>query len=195
MFYNPETKQFLDRQELSLKFNTSIPASLEEFEGWYKVYYGTKPSGNEFQSLHESEIEIIDGHYTINYYLVDTSLDIVKHIKKRRLNESFDECYDSKDLHIMSSLGFEINANSVANTNIEGLIKVVTKKGLESVLFRDFNNKMHEVSLDDLETMQIDVIMNGQELYAKKWQAELAIDNATTIDELLEIEDNFRSII
>lgn len=195
LYYNPSTKETLNRHDLSLKFNTSIPKKAEEFNGWFKVYYEDMPSTNEFQSIKENPISLIGGKYTRTYSTVDMELSRAKEIKKERLTKSFDEAYDSKDLSVSSALGFEINANSVANTNIDGLIKVINKTGVETVLFRDFNNQMHEVTLADLETMQLEIIMNGQQLYAKKWQIEVAIDGAESIEGLLEIEDNFAEVI
>ena len=195
IFYNPKTKEFLDKKKLSLKYNTSIPSDTEEFEGWHKVHYEDYPTVNEFQRVEENKIRLIDGVYIITYSIVDDNLDGVKEIKKSRLSNSFDEVYDSKHLKLSSSLGFEINANSVANTNIDGLIKVLKKTGVESVLFRAFNNDLHNVTLDDLETMQMEIIMNGQALYAKKWELENIIDKASSIKELLEIDDNFSNVI
>lgn len=195
MFYNPKTKEVLDKKKLSLKYNTSIPRDIEMFEGWYKVHYDERPSVNEFQRVQENEVQLIGELYTITYSVIDMDLDKVKEIKKTRLSDSFDKVYDSKQLKILSSLGFEINANSIANTNIDGLIKVLKKTGVESVLFRAFNNDLHNVTLDDLETMQMEIIMNGQALYAKKWELETIIDGASTLDELIEIDDNFSSVI
>jgi hypothetical protein len=195
IFYNPKTKEFLDKKKLALKYNTSIPSDTEEFEGWHKVHYEDYPTVNEFQRVEENKIRLIDGVYIITYSIVDDNLDGVKEIKKSRLSNSFDEVYDSKHLKLSSSLGFEINANSVANTNIDGLIKVLKKTGVESVLFRAFNNDLHNVTLDDLETMQMEIIMNGQALYAKKWELETIIDNCSSLDELIEIEDDFSRVI
>ena len=195
IFYNPKTKEFLDKKKLSLKYNTSIPSDTEEFEGWHKVHYDECPSINEFQRVQENEVQLIGELYTITYSVIDMDLDRVKEIKKARLSNSFDEVYDSKHLKLSSSLGFEINANSVANTNIDGLIKVLKKTGAGSVLFRAFNNDLHNVTLDDLETMQMEIIMNGQALYAKKWELENIIDKASSIKELMEIDDNFSNVI
>ena len=194
-FYNPKTKEFLDKKKLSLKYNASIPSDTEEFEGWHKVHYEDYPTVNEFQRVEENKIRLIDGVYIITYSIVDDNLERVKSIKKERITNSFDEIYNSKNLKLTSSLGFEINANSVANTNIDGLIKVLKKTGTESVWFRDFNNELHSVSLEDLETMQMEIIMNGQTLYAKKWELETIIDNCSSVEELLKIEDDFSHVI
>ena len=195
MFYNPITKEVLNKKKLSLMYNTSIAKDVEMFEGWYKLHYDERPSVNEFQRVEENEPALIDDVYIVTYSVIDMNLDIVKNIKKERLNDSFDEVYNSKYLKVLSTLGFEINANSVANANVEGLIKVLKKTGAESVLFRAFNNDLHKVSLEDLEIMQMDIIMNGQALYTKKWELESTIDNCSSIEELIEIEDDFSRVI
>ena len=191
MYYNPETNEFLEKKDLCLKYNSSIPSTIKEFKGWYKVHYEDRPVANEFQKVQENKIQLIDGVYKITYSVIDYGLEVVRTFKGQNLEQSFDEIYNSKHLKLQSSLGFEINANNVANTNIDGLIKVLRKTGQEGVLFRDYNNELHKVTLDDLETMQMEIIMNAQTLYAKKWELENAINNATTMEELLSIEDNF----
>ena len=195
MFYNPITKEVLDKKKLSLLYNTSIPKDTEVFEHWYRIHYTKQPEINESQTIKENEVQLIDDVYTVTYSVIDVDLERVKSIKKERISNSFDKVYDSKNLKVLSSLGFEINANSVANTNIDGLIKVLKKTGVESVLFRAFNNELHNVTLEDLETMQMEIIMNGQALYAKKWELENIIDKASSIKELLEIDDNFSNVI
>ena len=95
----------------------------------------------------------------------------------------------SDDAHCLSSVGFEINANSTAKTNIDGL-----KESLEAGLldepqpFRAYDNSFHDVTLANLKTMSLEVIANGQKLYQQKWAYEKAISDAQTLDELLAIE-------
>ena len=95
----------------------------------------------------------------------------------------------SDDAHCLSSVGFEINANSTAKTNIDGLIEVI-EAGLlsEPQSFRGYDNSFHDVTLANLKTMSLEVIANGQKLYQQKWAYEKAISDAQTLDELLAIE-------
>lgn len=95
----------------------------------------------------------------------------------------------SEDAHCMSSAGFEINANSTAKTNIDGLIEVM-ESGLlaEPQAFRAYDNSFHEVTLVNLKTMSLEVIANAQKLYQQKWSLEAQIESATSLDELLAIE-------
>ncbi len=86
--------------------------------------------------------------------------------------------------HVLSSLGFEINANERANRDIAGLIIMMTATGQEQTLFCDYNNIMQPVSLENLRTLQMEVIGYGQELYAKKWALRDRAMAATTPEEL-----------
>ncbi len=95
----------------------------------------------------------------------------------------------SEDAHCLSSVGFEINANSTADRNISALIKRIENGKLsEPQPFRAYDNTFHDVMLSDLETMSDEVIANGQALYQQKWAYEKAISDAQTLDELLAIE-------
>lgn len=113
----------------------------------------------------------------------EPTLDELKERKLDGLARWFDLA--SETAHVMSSLGFEIDADAVANRNIEGLITAV-EGGLlaEPVLFMDYHNEAHPVVLSELKTMLLDVIANGQALYQQKWALRSAIEAATTPDEL-----------
>lgn len=95
---------------------------------------------------------------------------------------------------VMSSLGFKADANKTANTNVEGLIKSMTALGTETTQFCDYNNVFHAVTLDDLQTLQIEVIQNGQSLYAQKWAYRDAINAAKDKDELEAVDIHFEML-
>lgn len=102
------------------------------------------------------------------------------------LNNWFE--WASANAHVMSSLGFEIDADETANRNIDGLITAVEAGTLsEPVYFMDYNNQIQPVTLDNLKTMRLEVIANGQALYQQKWALRSAIEAATTKEELEQI--------
>lgn len=108
------------------------------------------------------------------------TLDEAKAEKLAELKAAFEAAL--KEAHCFSSLGFEIDADEVANRNIEGLI-LVLKEG-ESTLFRAYDNTFHEVSREQLETMRREIVMNSQKRYRLKWEREAAIESAETAEEL-----------
>lgn len=81
---------------------------------------------------------------------------------------------------VMSSLGYEIDATDRANRDVNGLIvELEAEKNPEiTKIFRDANNEYHEVTLDNLYTMRLEIIAKGNELYARKWCTEELINSA-----------------
>lgn len=90
-----------------------------------------------------------------------------------------------------SSVGFAIDATDRANRDLEGLIISMEAGGIASTTFCDAANFFHEVSLDQLKIMRLEVIAHGQQLYARKWQLRMAIENAQTMEELDAIVISF----
>lgn len=119
----------------------------------------------------------------------EPTLEEVRERKLTELNTRFEAIRNTA--WIMSSLGFEADANEVANTNIEGLIKTTKATGQEPVYFCDKNNQYHALGLTELETLQLEVIQNGQQLYAQKWTYRDSINAATTVEEIENITIQF----
>lgn len=103
-------------------------------------------------------------------------LDSLKAAKLEEINARFAET--EANGFVMSSLGFEVDANDVANRNVEGLIKMLTAEGQEQTLFCDYRNVMRMVTLEQLKTVQLEIIGYGQQLYAKKWMLREAVQTA-----------------
>ena len=108
------------------------------------------------------------------------TLEEVKTGKLVELNAAFVTA--SGQAHCRSSLGFEIDADEVANRNIEGLT-LVLQPG-ESTLFRAYDNSFHSVTREELETMRKEIVVNSQKLYQAKWTLEAAITAAETVEAL-----------
>lgn len=96
-----------------------------------------------------------------------------------QLNQDFATA--AERAHVKSSLGFTVDANSTANENINGLLITI---GDGTVQFCDYYNEFHELNKAQLETLQSEIIQNGQSLYAQKWQYRTAIENCTDNDHL-----------
>lgn len=101
-------------------------------------------------------------------------LEAYKEQRKNELNTLHEAA--EKEAHILSSLGFEIDANDRANRDIAGLL-ITTEEG-ETVNFCDYSNVMRQVTRAQLEVMQREIILNAQSLYAQKWYFRSQIDNA-----------------
>lgn len=96
-----------------------------------------------------------------------------------QLNQDFATA--AERAHVKSSLGFTADANSTANENVNGLLITI---GEGTVQFCDYYNQFHELNKAQLETLQSEIIQNGQNLYAQKWQYRQAIESCGDNDQL-----------
>lgn len=92
---------------------------------------------------------------------------------------------------IQSSLGFPVDANERANRDVAGLISQMELTSVTKTQFCDANNTFHEVTLDNLKVLQLELIQYAQSLYATKWQLRAAIEAAKSVDELNAIDIKF----
>lgn len=104
--------------------------------------------------------------------------------KLAELNTMFDTA--SKNAYLMSSLGFEVDANEIANRNIEGLVLVMSDT--DTTMFCDYNNEFHKLTKQQLETLRKEIVYNSQRLYQKKWALREQINAATTHEALSNID-------
>ena len=131
-----------------------------------------------------------DGNWYEKGHAPQKPLEEARAAKLTELNTAFTSA--SETAHCMSSAGFEINADEIANRNIEGLVLVLNEG--ESTLFRDWDNRFHEVKKEQLETMRKEIVVNSQRLYQTKWQIEAGIEAAETVDELDAIDIVFETL-
>ena len=131
-----------------------------------------------------------DGNWYEKGHAPQKPLDEARAAKLTELNTAFTSA--SETAHCMSSAGFEINADEIANRNIEGLVLVLNEG--ESTLFRAWDNRFHEVTKEQLETMRKEIVVNSQRLYQIKWQIEAAIEAAETVGELDAIDIVFETL-
>ena len=90
------------------------------------------------------------------------------------------------EMYVVSSLGFRVNADRRSLQNVENLIRL----GQETV-FKDYDNQFHTVSVQDLETLLMEISANGSNLYNQKFQMQFAVMNFTTEQELENFEIRF----
>lgn len=110
------------------------------------------------------------------------TLEKVRERKMTELASAFD-AWRSDGATLISSLGFEADADEKANADVNGLVI----KG-EPAVFMDAHNQAHELTLDQLKTLQSEIIDSASYGYQKKWAYRDAINNATTVDALNAIE-------
>ena len=89
-----------------------------------------------------------------------------------QLNADFETAADRA--HVVSSLGFTVDANGTANENVNGLLVTI---GDGTVQFCDYYNQFHTLNKAQLENLRAEISQNGQNLYAQKWQYRTAIED------------------
>ena len=109
--------------------------------------------------------------------------------KLAELEAAFDTA--SREAHCTSSVGFEIDADETANRNVSSLIVAMEANGEDSVLFCAYDNTFHEVTLDQLRIMQIEIITHARAVYARKWALREAIEAAQSVVELESLSISF----
>lgn len=113
--------------------------------------------------------------------------DLLQTIKSKRLLEltKLGRAYDNElvntDMVINSSLGFKVNADLRSQNNLRGLIDFMTDT--ETASYIDYNNKAHDLSKSQLETLLKELVLNGSNLYKQKWIYSKQIENATNSDD------------
>lgn len=205
LLINLETKKITSEYSFRREHkNTIFPSKLTDemlAEYGYANFYGAEPPkyDSEVYRLIELEPQLVDGKWTRQWKLEEivrteeeekAYLDKLKKNKLNELESSF--LTAEKSGVVKSSLGFDIDATERSNRDINGLIDVLESSDeVKSTMFCAADNSFHEVTLDDLKTMKLEVIKYGQELYQKKWTYREMINNATSKKELDNININF----
>lgn len=104
--------------------------------------------------------------------------------KLGELNLKLEETKASSAAHITSSTGYVVNANNTAKQNVDGLITAMEAQGLSRVNFMTFDNSLAALTLEQLKTIQLELISYGNNLYAKKWSLRAQIEACTTKEEV-----------
>ncbi len=138
----------------------------------------------------DAKAVISDGVITVVKVTDEDKLNEAKALKLEELNNiahQFDDQLVCDEMVIKSSLGFTANADLRSQNNIAGLINV----GVEPVQYCDADNQFHKLTLDNLVTLQSEILANGQNLYTQKWVYRNKINTATTIEDLNAITIKF----
>lgn len=117
------------------------------------------------------------------------SFEIRKAAKLELLSMAFQTVQETA--YIVSSLGFRANAGTRAFRDVDGLIKRMKAENIESVMFRDYDNILQPITLEEAQTLELEIIKNGQSIYLQKWALEAEIEKATTVEELEPIQITF----
>lgn len=122
----------------------------------------------------------------VTYTEEEEPLQTLINQKLAQLNFAFEQWYNDTAT-VKSSLGFEADADLRAITDVCGLVKM--KK--PTTTFMDVENKPHELTADQLQTLENEIYLNGQQSYVQKWVLRDSIMKAKSKDELDKIVIKF----
>ena len=133
-------------------------------------------------------VEVVDKPHTQSQLTVEQLIS-------RYLDEvrtKFERFRTSSSTYIESALGFTANANTTAFENVTGLIaqiKYRVNQGEQDpvVLFKGYDNEVHQLNLVQLEQLQAEISMYGSKAYQYKWTKKEQIRACTTKEQLGEI--------
>ena len=126
----------------------------------------------------------------------EPTLEEVKAHKLSELERSFLQWYE-KGAVVTSSLGFVADSDVRAVTDVAGLITVseaTPVESRESVVFMDHANQPHTLTLEQLNTLHLEILQNGQSAYQQKWAFRNAIESAKTADDVKAVEIKFEGL-
>lgn len=123
----------------------------------------------------------------------EQTLEEVRAQKLSQLDSSFKAWYQD-GATVTTSLGFVADSDSRAMMDVSGLVTTLEAQPAESratVAFMDANNQTHLLDLEQLKTVQVEIIQNGQSAYQQKWALRTAIETAQSKEELEAIQIKF----
>ena len=144
---------------------------------------------NNYIAIEETQQSDINGWtYRKDVCPMKTEEDKFNEAKQNKLSE-LKKTADSalNGAFVVSSLGFKADANPAAVRDLEGLVII----GADSVMFCDYENNFHPLNKEQVLTLQREILLNGQNLYAQKWNYRAAVNAAETVDELNAITFKF----
>ena len=124
------------------------------------------------------------------------TLEEVKAKKTAVLERAFLQWYE-QDATVTSSLGFVADSDVRAVTDVSGLITVAESTpdaAKSTVAFMDHENVPHMLTFENLKTLQLEIIQNGQSAYQQKWALRTAIEGAEDADAVNAVEIKFEGL-
>lgn len=144
-----------------------------------KVVYGNLSTPEEFAKI---GVSVTTEEYDPRDEL---SLDTLRTQVLSQMKSAFNAYCDSTDTAITTSLGFSVNANMTAVLNLDICIAqleqglVITQADTDPTIeFRDFNNEVHALTLEQLKQVKAEIANNLSKARSKKWEYESAIKSA-----------------
>lgn len=121
------------------------------------------------------------------------TLEEVKAQKLAELEQKFLAWYET-EATVTSSLGFVADSDARAMMDTSGLVTTLEAQSEEArgtVAFMDHDNVAHQLTLEQMKTVNLEIIQNGQNAYAQKWALRTAIEQAQDVEAVNAISIEF----
>lgn len=196
--YPPEVASFCSKNNAKIEATGTIEKTVQSHTLEDKQAYAVFSDGSKIKLWPYNKTKYAVGQTVAmkQYKIVEIpapSIDELKNAKLSQLDSAFMSWYEDKAT-VTTSLGFVADSDSRAMMDVTGLVTTLEAQPAESrstVAFMDANNQPHLLSLDELKTVQVEIIQNGQSAYQQKWALRTAIESAQTKEELEAIEIKF----
>lgn len=189
MFYNVylnEKHQLIYTGEKTLQKNSNVAARTVEFDedpSFHTRWVNTPADSDDNVLKNDTN--------TIGGIGIELTLDEFKEIAKANLKTFFKQ-YENElvnsNIHIHSDLGFEINADIRSQNNVRALITLLESSDAKTISYKDYDNKDHDLTLDQLKSILFEMCNYVNYIYKKRWESKKKIEDAKSIDEILAIE-------
>lgn len=110
-------------------------------------------------------------------------IDALKALKAFEVKQTFLR-WRNNEATLVSSLGFKIDSNERANTDVSGLLVAYEDNQDELITFRDAGNHFHSLSYSQVKILQKEIIANGNHAYSQKWALDAQVESAMTKEDL-----------
>lgn len=189
MFYNVylnEKHQLIYTGEKTLQKNSNVAARTVEFDedpSFHTRWVNTPADSDDNVLKNDTN--------TIGGIGIELTLDEFKEIAKANLKTFFKQ-YENElvnsNIHIHSDLGFEINADIRSQNNVRALITLLESSDAKTISYKDYDNKNHDLTLDQLKSILFEMCNYVNYIYKKRWESKKKIEDAKSINEILAIE-------
>lgn len=99
----------------------------------------------------------------------------------------------NKDMFFTSSLGFKVNGDRRTKSNLQDIVTFFDLQAKEGkISYRDYDNVSRELTKEQVQTLLIEHVANGNGLYEQKWTYQQLINSAASLDDLANIKIEFR---
>lgn len=95
---------------------------------------------------------------------------------------------------IISKYGFKIQTGESSMSKLDSRLYCLTTKGIDSTSFRDAENNMHEITVEDMKEIVTEIADFCNSVMDAKWSVDDEIEQATTEEELdaINLSDHWR---